>query len=883
MIGVSSCTLQRRFSILLPDALRTRLERLHSALHEASALTGEARDAYLRDFGRLSPDLMEDLEQLLASSHDDDPANKTSDTPHEALPSRIGKYRVLGLLGEGGMGTVLLAEEQKPIHRRVALKLIKLGMDTKEATRRFEAERQALAILDHPNVAQVYDAGATTTGRLFFAMEYVPGVPITEYCDGHRLRIDDRLALFSQVCGAVHHAHQKGIIHRDIKPTNILVYVRDGVPIPKVIDFGVAKAMSGPLTDASFCTISNKLIGTPEYMSPEQAAGLGDVDTSSDVYSLGVVLFQLLTGTLPYSRPSHLDQDWSTYQRRIQEDDARLPSERIIEFARAVRSSDGEGAPNTDLSAIARSRGLDEGSLLRKVRGELDWITGKAMERDRTRRYSSAAALAADIDCYRAGEAVQAGPPTAVYRIRKLAQKRKGLVASLGALLLLLVISSTVITALYLRERVALDIAETEERKATRTVEFLMQLLRSASPYGKDTPGSEVDAMLEDAARRLESGALAEFPEAEASILTRIGTIQQLRGRVPAAESNIRAALAIQERTLGPGDVALVPTLSLLSYVLALQGRHAEAKQVGDRAYDVCEKQCDADDPMWLEPLERRVFSLTAERRFAEAEEVGRRILALRQDSDQSGLIAWDLLSIGTSVLEQARYQEAEALQLRALDLFEREDGPETAGVSHALRHLATTYRMSYRDLAAESLLVRARSIMVHTLGPNHLELAQVDADLGGLLVKRGELNQATVLLQEALSIRSVHLGPRSAPVALVLTQLGDVALNSGDIETAETRLLEAKDIFTESPPLSRSMSVRFAATYGRLLGLTGRGREAESLLRPLLEELLSETPKDSVSIRVVRPRLLEALVSQGQTEEADELRRRTAAFAKHS
>ncbi len=337
------------------------------------------------------------------------------------------------------MGVVYLAEQTEPIRRRVALKVIKLGMDTREVVARFEAERQALALMSHPNIAKVLDAGATPEGRPFFVMEHVPGEPITVYCDRLRLSTRERLDLFRQVCDAVQHAHQKGLIHRDLKPSNVLVMVQDGKPLPKVIDFGVAKATNQRLTEKSLFTERGQIIGTPEYMSPEQAEmGALDIDTRTDIYSLGVLLYELLTGELPFGSGELRQAGYFEIQKIIREKEPPKPSTRLSALGEPSR-------------AVAEKRRTDLGKLLRELRRDLDWIALKALEKDRTRRYGTAAELAAEVERYLRDEPVLAGPPSASYRLRKLLRRHRRAVASTALLLLALLIGLTATTVMYLR------------------------------------------------------------------------------------------------------------------------------------------------------------------------------------------------------------------------------------------------------------------------------------------------------------------------------------------------------------------------------------------------------------------------------------------------
>ncbi|MHC4603042.1 MAG: protein kinase domain-containing protein [Planctomycetota bacterium] len=340
---------------------------------------------------------------------------------------QVGPYKLLSILGEGGYGIVYLAERQRPVKRRVALKVIKPGMDTKQVIARFEAERQALALLEHPNIAHVFNAGTTEAGRPYFVMEYVKGIPITEHCDRHKLTIEERLNLFLRVCEAVQHAHQKGIIHRDIKPSNVQVAIQGKQVVPKVIDFGVAKAISQSLTERTLVTEQGQFIGTPEYMSPEQAEMTGqDVDTRTDIYSLGVVFYQLMTGVLPFEAKTLREGGVDHIRQVIREEDPRTPSTRLSTLG-------GE-----ESTRLAQSRRADIGALQRRLRGDLDWITLKAMEKDRTRRYQTAHALAEDIQRHLNHEPVLAGPPSKIYRLKKLLRKYRTQVIAAATVAILL-------------------------------------------------------------------------------------------------------------------------------------------------------------------------------------------------------------------------------------------------------------------------------------------------------------------------------------------------------------------------------------------------------------------------------------------------------------
>lgn len=390
------------------------------------------------------------------------------DFTDEQIGSRVGRYKLLQKIGEGGCGTVYLAEQEKPVRRQVALKVIKLGMDTKNVIARFEAERQALAMMDHPNIARVLDAGATETGRPFFVMELVRGTRITKYCDDHNLETAQRLELFIQTCRAIQHAHQKGIIHRDIKPSNILITLHDGAPVPKVIDFGIAKATEGRLTDNTLFTAIEQFVGAPAYMSPEQAEINGlDVDTRSDIYSLGVLLYELLTGRTPFDTKVLMQSGMDEMRRTLREQEPQLPSTMITSLGR------------TELALTARQRHAEPPKLISEIKGDLDWIVMKALEKDRNRRYETANGMAMDIQRYLDSEPVVARPPSQLYRLQKLVRRNKIIFTAIGAVTVALLIGLSVSTWLFIREREAreresqLRIAAEDRAKITQAVMFV--------------------------------------------------------------------------------------------------------------------------------------------------------------------------------------------------------------------------------------------------------------------------------------------------------------------------------------------------------------------------------------------------------------------------
>ena len=391
--------------------------------HTAIQLKGSAeRDAYLTEACGSDPKLRADVESLLLAHGGkslidspifEDDVTLGDFTLTEVPGTVIGRYKLLEKIGEGGMAVVYMAEQEKPVRRKVALKIIKLGMDTKSVIARFEAERQALAMMDHPNIAKVLDAGATDTGRPYFVMELVTGVSITEYCDKNRVSTKERLGLFIQVCNAVQHAHQKGIIHRDIKPSNVMVTHQDGMPVPKVIDFGIAKATNQRLTEKTLFTRYAHIIGTPAYMSPEQAemSDLG-VDTRTDIYSLGVLFYELLTGTTPFDEKTLREAGYAEMQRIIRETDPLRPSTKL-------------SASRDTIVEVAERRHTNPETLKKLIKGDLDWIVMKCLEKDRTRRYETSHALAEDIERHLKNEPVLTRSPTLMYRTQKFWRRHR--------------------------------------------------------------------------------------------------------------------------------------------------------------------------------------------------------------------------------------------------------------------------------------------------------------------------------------------------------------------------------------------------------------------------------------------------------------------------
>lgn len=502
----------------MPEATTDQVEELFFAAYKIGDLA--ARGAFLKEACAEDACLRQQVEQMLAVQvradqffHVTQPALQLSDgggaapdnwsgggpeleaTVEEKPGSRIGSYTLGEELGVGGCGVVYLAEQEQPVRRRVALKIIKLGMDTRRVIARFQAEQQALALMDHPNIAQVFDAGVTNAGRPYFIMELVRGIRLTSYCDQHKLTLRARISLFIQICHAIQHAHQKGIIHRDIKPSNILVAMHDGVAVPKVIDFGIAKAVEGRLADQTTYTTSDQFVGTPAYMSPEQAEmGAMDVDTRGDIYSLGVLLYELLTGKTPFDASALLQGGVEELRRTLRERDPQRPSVKV------------ESLPEEELEQTAQARRDEPVRLLAQLRGDLEWIVMKALEKDRNRRYQTANGFALDLQRFLDNEPVLARPPSQVYRLQKLIRRNKIVFLAGSITAIALLASSGISTWLLIQERIARQRALTaeqqkgslqQEAERLRAITVIQKKLGDASVLFKQGKLEKADAILD--------------------------------------------------------------------------------------------------------------------------------------------------------------------------------------------------------------------------------------------------------------------------------------------------------------------------------------------------------------------------------------------------
>jgi serine/threonine protein kinase len=720
-------------------------------------------------------------------------------------PKRIGPYVVRERIGEGGFGEVFLAEQLRPVRRRVAIKLLKTGMDSHGVLARFDAERQALAMMDHPNIAKIFDAGETETGRPYFVMEFIDGEPVTAACDGAHLPIRTRLELLHEICRAVQHAHSKGILHRDLKPSNLLVIDTPDGPVPKVIDFGIAKAVDTSLTDETLYTMTGQLIGTPVYMSPERVEAREDADTRSDVYSLGVILYELLTGTLPLSPDDLRGLGLEGTLRALREHEPDPPSVRV------TRLGDAAG------DAAAR-RDVDVSALRRSLRGELDWITLKAIAKEPARRYETANAFAADLRRYLDEDAVEASPPSTIYRFRKFARRHRVALSLMAAILVGVVVavgSLAYSLAESQRQRALTEAALVETEQARESAEavtvFLADMLGSADPArrGREVTVREV---LDEAAGSLERE-MAVRPRVEARLRSTIGSTYRELGELEAAEKQFDRALEMNRELVGPDDPATLSTWLGLGKVYQDQGRLDEALETFEAVWALSSDVLGDEDHITIETVN----------------------------------------NLATVHQHLGNFATAESLQTIALDASRAVFGPDDEMTLACETNLGSLHRYLGRLASAESLLVDAVGRYERALPPDNPAVQSAMANLGIVYYVRGKYEEAAAVYESVLAARRRILGEDHPETVSTMSDLAVMYGRIGRVAESESlavvTLQKRREILGDEHPGTLQTMNNLAVSYGR----SGRYAEADELLRSALE----------IKRRTLGPEHVETLITQ--------------------
>ena len=851
-----------------------RWQRLKEILHRAMHLAPAQRAELLDDECAAEPDLRAELESLLDENDRMRSEFLESSSPavaHDAQGAAgalssgqifCERFRLVSKLGEGGMGQVWLAEQISPVWRRVALKLIRAGMYDESVAQRFQAERQSLALMDHPAIAKVFDAGATPQGQPYFVMEYVPGPPITEYCDQNKLTIRQRLELFIQACEGVQHAHQKAFVHRDLKPANILVVEVDGRPQPRIIDFGLAKAIAATgiavkgiaaqANDPLQYTRWGQFLGTPGYMSPEQVnRDAQDVDTRTDVYSLGVVLYVLLTGLQPFEikprEQPHLDE----LLRRLREEDPPKPS--------------GKVSGDRDTSrATAAARCTHRAELVSLLRGDLDWIAMKALERDRERRYGTPAELAADLRRYLNHEAVLARPPSTAYRARKYIRRHRVAVGVTAGLMVLLAAFS-VLQALELRRT-----AQQRDR-ATRITEFMTGMFKVADPSEARGNSVTVREILDKASNDIRTG-LGQDPQVQAQMMQVMASTYMNLGLYPRAHDLAKAALQAQLALLGPENRETLTSRELLAWSESREGDLAAAEPQ-ERAVLADEQRIlGREDPLTLDAMIHLATTLQRRNDYRGEEALAREVIEIstRRMAPESVLTLQARSLLAGSLFIQLRLPEAELAFRQLLDADRRVLGRDHPATLAAMSNLGIVINFQWRRAEAEPLFREALALEQRVFGPEHETTLMTRAHLGYLLRGEGRGAEAEKLDRETWTIRARTLGQEDSRTLWSESSVARDLLLQGDLAEAERLEREAAAGLRRVTGAANTDTVDAQTGLAEILNRESRWAEAE----PLARESLAQAPhsKNPLATADAMRALGISLAHRNRYAEADKL-----------